>query len=238
MDRLIRWLPWALAAAALLLFVAISPSGLLLAGAWGLAILVARVLAAVATSRDGRLGIDAVFTVVCVLAAFEGGWYVVPAAVAFILADRRAGTGLAPPPLAGTQLELIAGVMSAIVGWLALAFVVWGPTYSSMSSTIGPGGAVDSTTTALSLAAVGITSRTAAVLIGTAILLGVVGVGALIHVRVRVRWAHWAIGLAAIALCVIAFLGAFSIGLYLVPAIGLAILAWWVGRGVVRGHPA
>lgn len=89
MARLVRWLPWALSAGALVLFVAISPSGFLLAGGWALVILVARVLAGVASSRDGRLAVDAIFTVVCILAAFEGGWYLIPAAVAFIVADRR-----------------------------------------------------------------------------------------------------------------------------------------------------
>jgi len=236
MGDVIRWLPWALTAGALALFLAISPSGFLLAGGWALVILVARVLAGVAGSREGRLTVDAIFTVVCILAAFEGGWYLIPAAVAFIVADRRPSTA-AQVPIVGPGLELVAGIMAAVVGWLALAIVAWGPLYETRSSTVTPGGALESTTAVLNLAAVGISNRTIVVLVGTAILLAVIAVGAILHVRFRVRWAHWAVGLAAIGLAAVSVLGAFSIGPFLVPALGLALLAWWAGRDVARGTP-
>ena len=236
MGDVIRWLPWALSAGALALFLAISPSGFLLAGGWALVILVARVLAGVAGSREGRLTVDAIFTVVCILAAFEGGWYLIPAALAFIVADRRPSPA-AQVPVVGPGLELVAGIMAAVVGWLALAIIAWGPLYESRSSTVTPAGALESTTAVLNLAAVGISNRTVVVLVGTAILLAVIAVGAIFHVRFRVRWAHWAVGLAAIGLAAVSVLGAFSIGPFLVPALGLALLAWWAGRDIARGTP-
>lgn len=237
MDRLIRWLPWALSGAAVLLFSLISPSGLLLAAAWGLVILTLRFVAALAASRQARVGIGIVFAVGCFLAAFEGGWYLLPAAVAFIIADRR-GDEHPAVAIAGPQLELIAGVMAAIVGWLALAIIVWGPLYESRSSVVGAGLPINSGTTALSLAAAGVTGRTAAVLVVTAVLFAVIGAGAIIHVRLGRRWAHRTIGLATLALAAVSVLGALSIGPLLLPGLALAILAWWSGRSASRQSTA
>jgi hypothetical protein len=132
-ERLIPWLPWLLAAAAILVF-AVSPGGWILAAAWALVILVVRVVASLAPSREARTIIGVLFVAVCLLAAFEGGWYVIPAGLAFLWADRRPTVGPVAPPLGGPQLEIIAGVMSAVVGWLALAVIVWAPLYTSRRS--------------------------------------------------------------------------------------------------------
>jgi uncharacterized membrane protein YjjB (DUF3815 family) len=51
----------------------------------------------------------------------------------------------------------------------------------------------------MSLAATGLADRTTLILIATAVLLAIVAVGAILHGRFGLRWAHWVAGPQCIA---------------------------------------
>ena len=88
------WLPWFLTAGAFGIFLLVLASdGLTLVLTWGVVILAYRGSAALGQGRTLRLWLDALFALVCVLAAFEGGWYLIPAAAAFSRADWRRSPG-------------------------------------------------------------------------------------------------------------------------------------------------
>ena len=89
-----------------------------------------------ATDRRAlRLAGDLVFAGICFLAAFEGGWYVLPAVVAFAACD-AAGLRLQWPRLPADRdgHELGAALAAAVVGWLGLAIAVSPPLYSTATS--------------------------------------------------------------------------------------------------------
>lgn len=230
MTGFVRWLPWALVAGAIGLFLAVSPAGPILATVWLVVVVVERGIVLSLDPRNARVLTGFLFAALCFLAAFEGGWYMIPAAAAFLISDWRERTHPSVRPLGGARLEIAAGVGSAIVGWSALALIVWGPLYSARTSTVGPDGVIDSAAYSLSLAAVGITDRAAVFLLITAVLLAVVAASALIHARLGFEWAHWAIAVASLALAGVVIIGLLSIGAWLLPALVLAILAWWAGR--------
>ena len=91
MALLVRWIPWVLSAAALGFFLWVSPAGLVLAGGWGIVLLLVRGFTALFPARRTRLWIDAAFGAACFLAAFEGGWYLIPAVAAFAVSDWWSG---------------------------------------------------------------------------------------------------------------------------------------------------
>lgn len=84
----VRWLPWVLVAGVLCLFLVIpGVDGIVLALAWGGLVGLFRYGVALLPDRDARLWVDGIFLVACLLAAFEGGWYLVPATIAFAVKD-------------------------------------------------------------------------------------------------------------------------------------------------------
>jgi len=94
-----RWLPWLLAVAALALFAVIPDSaGLLLAVVWSGAILAWRGVAGALPDPRSRVWLDLFVMLGLCMAAFEGGWYLLPAGVAFLLNDR---TGFGSGPQSG-----------------------------------------------------------------------------------------------------------------------------------------
>jgi hypothetical protein len=86
-----RWTPVALTAIALGAFlVAPNVDGPLLVTVWLLVIGGVRAIAALLPDPRSRAVLDIAFIVGCVAAAFEGGWLLIPAAVAWLALDLRA----------------------------------------------------------------------------------------------------------------------------------------------------
>lgn len=224
------WLPWGLALVALGLIVVAAPFGLVLGMFWAALFAIFRTVAWSMGYRSGRRWIGWLLLGVCFLGAFEGGWFLIPAGAAFLFVDSRSKP--APPAWRdGARLELIAGLASAAVGWLALALIAFGPLYSAAySSTGAPGGSGPSETVPTSLWAVGITGRAAVVLLVAAVTLALVAIGSVSHARWDANWGRLLIGLAAVVLSGIVLAGMLTIGPWLVPAAVLALLAWIAGR--------
>ena len=87
----IRWVPAALAAGALvLLLLAPAVDGPFLLIGWLLALAGYRWVSAAMPDRAGRMAAGGVFLSICVIAAFEGGWFLIPAAIAYLIRDARA----------------------------------------------------------------------------------------------------------------------------------------------------
>jgi len=89
-PQVIRWLPTSLAVIALGLFlIAPAVNGPLLVLGWGIVLSLYRYIATAAPDRASRALVDAGFLVICTLAAFEGGWFLLPAGVAYLVRDLR-----------------------------------------------------------------------------------------------------------------------------------------------------
>ena len=94
----VRWTPWALLLAALGLFLFIpDANGLAVAAIWGLIIVASRVGIGLLPDRTARLWADSLLAFVCLLAGYEGGWYLLPAVIAFAIQDWQAGDMLQRP---------------------------------------------------------------------------------------------------------------------------------------------
>jgi hypothetical protein len=90
-------LAWVLAVAALgLLLVAPNANGPLLVLVWGVALVGFRFVTSIVPDRAARMVVGVVFLWGCFLAAFSGGWFLIPAGLAFLLLDWRSkGAGVA-----------------------------------------------------------------------------------------------------------------------------------------------
>jgi hypothetical protein len=232
--RILPWLSWLLAEGTLVwLQVGLWPyGGLWLLLVWTAVLLLYRAAVSQMSHRAFRLVGDLVFAGLCALAVFEGGWYLLPAVVLFAVGD-AAGVAASLPSLPGGREghELGAALGSTVVGWLALAFFLSGPLYGSASSTIGPNGTtVNSGPTQESLLQVGLTPEAAVVLAACVVLFGLVTVLALVHIKTGRRGAWWLLVAVAIGLLVLVVLGAWTVGLWLVPGAALALLAVRFGR--------
>jgi hypothetical protein len=85
-------LAWALLLGAAVTFLMMPiVGGILFALSWTLVVALFRLIAATAPSRRTRLALDLLLVIVCPIAAWEGGLYVLPAAAAFFVADAAAG---------------------------------------------------------------------------------------------------------------------------------------------------
>lgn len=120
----VRWLAPALAAGALILFlVAPDSNGPLLVLLWASALLGYRYAVGLMRSSAERVAVDAIVLAACLVLAFEGGWFLVPAVLAYLDLDRRSPSASSGwPPRAYT---LFAGAASGW-GWAVLAAVVSG----------------------------------------------------------------------------------------------------------------
>ena len=84
----LRLLPWLLVVAAFVVFlIAPGADGLDLILIWGAIVAVTRFGVWLLADWHFRLLVDGLFLAGCVLAAFEGGWYLLPAAGAFAICD-------------------------------------------------------------------------------------------------------------------------------------------------------
>ncbi len=232
--RILPWLPWLLAEGTLVWLQArLWPyGGLWLLLVWTALLLLYRAAVSQASHRSLRLVGDLVFAGLCAIAVFEGGWYLLPAVALFAVGD-AVGVATSVPSLPGGREghELGAALGSTVVGWLALAFFLSGPLYGSASSTIGPNGAtVNSGPTTESLLQVGLTGQAAVVLAACVVLFGLVTVLVLVHIRTGRDGAWRLLVGVTIALLALVVLGAWTVGLWLVPGAALALLAVRLGR--------
>jgi len=229
-DRILRWLPWLVAMSLLATFPAVVGwFGVVLMTGWALVLLGYRAAVSLATTRTGRLLIDGLFAALCLVTAFEGGWYLLPAVTLFALGDALGVPASSPLRWRGPAAESVAGIAAAVLGWTLLLVFLFGPVYATQTATIGPNGAVASPPRTVSLVEVGLEPRAGLALALAAVLFGLVFAGAVVHARTGRRSARAAVGLATIALVVLALLGAATIGPWLLPAIILAVLAWALG---------
>jgi hypothetical protein len=225
-----RWVPFVLLALACGVFlIAPDVNGPLLIAAWLVVFGIERAVAASIATRDARVALDAILLIGCVLAAFEGGWYLVPSAIAFLWIDRRP-TSPTGTPINRVDRETVAGLGAGAAGLAGLVAVLLAPLWTSATSTIGTGGVLDAVAQPSNLLAVGLLPRTAIFFVAAALLSGVIAGSALAHARRGGRTPSRILGLSVIGLGAVAVLGAFTVGLFLLPAVGLGAWAWLSGR--------
>jgi hypothetical protein len=83
-----RLAAWSLTALALgLLWIAPEVPGPVFALVWGTILVAFRFASSIAATQPGRIVIDIVFLGACLLGAWWGGWFLVPAGLAFLLHD-------------------------------------------------------------------------------------------------------------------------------------------------------
>lgn len=134
------------------------------------------------------------------------------------------------------RVELVAGVLAALLGTAGLAYALFGPTATVETRTAGPDGGRVIEHRTESLAEQGLEPVTAGFMAAALLVMLGVGAGAYVHARrgrplgQRLMWLCTAILLPA------AFLTGFSVGLFFLPA-ALAALAASVA-GATAGGPA
>jgi hypothetical protein len=241
-KRTLPWLPWLLAEGTLGFLQAQQwpTGGLWLLLLWTAALLAYRAAIGQISHRGVRLYGDLVFGVLCALAVFEGGWYLLPAVVAFAACD-AAGLSITLPSLPDDRErhELDAAVGSTLLGWAALAIFVSGPMYSSATSTVDANGVVvNSPPMQASLLQAGLAPQTATLLATIALLFGLVTVLTAVYVRTRRREAWRALVAVTVLLLVPVILAWMTVGLWLVPGVVLALVAVRLGRSVQPSRQA
>jgi hypothetical protein len=235
LHAMVRVLPWFLVAIACTLFLfAPGADGPLIVLGWLVVFGTVRAIASRVTTREGRLALDGLLVFGCLLAAFEGGWFLVPAALAFAWSDRRPSMPHATPRNETTGPEVLAGLGAAGAGLAGVGVILFGPLQSAAASSISGGTIVEGAVQPASLAAGGLLPRTVIVLGAAAALSVIIAVAAVVHARRRVTSARRVLAVAVIALGAIALLGAFTIGIFLLPAVGLGVAAWLVGSPARR----
>jgi hypothetical protein len=238
---ILPWLPWLLAEGTLGFLEARHwpDGGLWLLLIWTAVLLLYRTAVTQIPHRSLRLGVDLVFAGLCVLAMFEGGWYLLPAVAGFAACD-AAGLSIRLPSLPDDRegYELGAALASTVLGWVGLAVFLSGPLYAWASANVSADGVVVTSASPVSLLQAGMTPQSAAILATIALLLGLVSVAAIVHVRTRRHGAWRALVAIAVALVALAALGVMTVGLLLVPGVVLAVVAVRLGRPAhLSAHP-
>jgi len=225
--------PWTTAALAGVLFlVLLGPIGGVFAVGWGLALMAARAVAR--GPRVQRLAVDAALAFVAILGGYLGGWYLLPAIGLFALAD-AAGIEVPVLPSRARDVGPIAAAGAFLAGLAAVTSLLAGPSYASRTSSVDPGGAVaEGPTIARTFLEVN-GPRGAAVLALVAILAAAVLVAALVHRAGRPGIGRPLLAFGALGISGLALLAAPTIGLLLVPAALLALLAL---AAMIGGAPA
>ena len=226
MTTALRVAAWSLAIGALaLLLIAPNANGPLLILVWAIALTIYRSVASVATGRGLRVGVGVAFLWLCFIGAFWGGWFLIPAGVAFVLHDARTQGRGVDPRLLGA--EVVAAAASAVSGLIALAVLVETqpaarlaessadvPVYENLAelATLGP--PTDRLDLAVTIAG---------------ILLGLLVLAAVAHALTSSRLALLAMWLCILGLSIFAALASLSAGWWFLPAVALGILAGLVG---------
>jgi hypothetical protein len=226
-----RLVPWLLAEIALIFLEAMlwPAGGVWLLMLWNIALAAYRAVVAAAPTRRRKLGADGVFAILCLAAAWEGGWYLLPAVVAFGVVDAvtRPAPPLEPREIPGEQA---AAAAAAVLGWLAIGFFVSGPLYSSATATLLSDGSIVSTQGPASAAEVGLSTQSVAVLGVTALLFGLTWLLASLDGRRRSAATYAGLAVTTLALCAVALLGSMSVGPLLAPGVAFAMVALWLAH--------
>lgn len=227
---LARWLGPALAVGGLIVFLlAPDVNGPLLVLLWTATILGYRYAVGLMARPAERVTIDGVMLVACLVLGFQGGWYFVPAVVAFAARDARARVGT--PGWSPTAYTILAAAAAAW-GWSVLAVVVSGRQAADIP-TVPSGSAPAFGGTAADLAQAGLRDgRFETVVIVTTLLLGAILLGSLLRQAVRGRAPVALMALGIFGVLAVAAAGFFTVGPYLLPSVGLALVALW------RAHAA
>ncbi len=233
LGRIVAWLPWLVAEG----FLARTEAefwpdgGLWLLVLWTAILLLYRGFAALVPDRGGRLVLDALFAGFCVLAAWEGGWLMLPAVAAFSACDTlglRIRLPAIPHDAGGNALRV--AVAAAGIGWAGLALGISGPMYAS-AGTIGyPNGTVVSTHSPAPLVAGGVEPLVVALLAVAVALFALIGVVAAARARGRIDPDGRMLLATAGALVVVAIAAIPAAGLWLIPGAGLGVIAALVAR--------
>lgn len=235
-KRMLPWLPWLVAEGTLgFLQAQLWPyGGLWLLLLWTAVLLAYRAAIAQVSRRSLRLVGDLVFGGLCALAVFEGGWYLLPAVMAFAAGD-AAGVSITLPSVPDDRERHVLGaaVASTLLGWVALAIFVSGPLYNSATASVDTNGVVvNNPPMQASLVQVGLGPQTATLLALIALLFGLVTLSTAAYVRTRRRDAWLALVGVTASLVVLVILGSMTVGLWLVPGVTLALVAVRLGRPV------
>ena len=104
MRRVLHALAWLVLVAGLGSFLMMpGVLGIAFTLGWGIVFAIFRWIASTAVTRGSRLVLDVIALALCVVASWEGGLFLVPATIAFLMADL---VGAAPPsdgsPVGGT----------------------------------------------------------------------------------------------------------------------------------------
>lgn len=227
---LIGVMPWFVAGIVILSFpILMGPAGLPFAVGWSLFLIVAR-SSTTDEARPRRLSVDALAAFVCLLGAYVGGWYLIPAFATFALVDLADIPSPAPHLDGRGSREILAALTTLCAGAIGVSVLILGASYSSASSSV----AIDGTVTNDPIRAVGFlavngSNGLAVLLVATALLVAVFA-GAVLHVRWGLRVGHVLTGAGAIGLVLISTLGALSVGPWLAPSAILAVVTWFAGR--------
>lgn len=114
--------------------IADGPFGLLLAMAWSVVFLVARVEVAIQTAIRRRVLVDLAVLTLCVLGGFEGGWYLIPAGLAFAVGDLGASEAQPLSTRRRGQLAVAFRLIATSLGVTFAAIYVMVPLISAASS--------------------------------------------------------------------------------------------------------
>ncbi len=230
-GQIVVWIPWILAEASLgLVEVQLWPDGgLWLVVIWTAVLLVFRGMVSLASERRARLLFDLLFGGFCVLAAFEGGWFVLPAVAAFALCD-LAGLRIRLPAIPHDALgrEVRLAVAATFAGLMGFAIAMSGPLYATATSAIEPDGSVVTTQSPAPLLQTGVSPLLGLLLVVVALLFVAVTLTAAAHLATR-RLAAWLALLASTFLLLTAVvLTLIMLGpsmLWLGPGVALAVVA-------------
>lgn len=129
------------------------------------------------------------------------------------------------------RLELVCGMLAALVGLLAWIYVLVGPLYAYSSTTIDGTGRTVTVSGSGNLAQRGLELRTLAFLVVVLLCALGAGFGAYLHAGHGDRVELVVLFLSAALLQAGALLSIFSVGLFLVPAALLAVIAATAGAG-------
>ncbi len=126
-------------------------------------------------------------------------------------------------------------VSSAILGWAALAYTVWGQSYQGLEITLDSLGQTTQRPTSASLLELGLDPRLAAVIVALALSFATLVVGTLGHVATR-RLGRWLLTASLVVPLTVGSLGWGFAGL--VPAVIVAVAATRLAFTRPTQHPA
>lgn len=241
MTAALRVSGWVLAVLALaLLLVAPNANGPLLVLVWAIAVAGFRYLASITAGRTLRLIVGAAFLWACFLGAFWGGWFLIPAGIAFLVIDWRAEARGVDPRL--LSVDVLGAAASALTGLLALALLV---ETQSGARIRGPANVAPDGTPIYEdladLAAIGPpTDRLDFAVVLAAVLCGVLVLTAVTHATSSSRLAFLAMCASVLGLATFAGLASLSAGWWFLPAVALGVVACvagWRRRRRASGWP-